>query len=145
MANEFRFECKRIISRGRNKNDTNISEELCRGLKSWLQQNDITLIENDKGRATCLITTEKRDQLIKNELDNQTRYKALGKDNIEKVKSSINKELASLRKENLITKELMKELKQITPITPRARPTLKSHKNPLKCRLIVNTRGSAFY
>ena len=64
MANEFRFECKRIISRGRNKNDTNISEELCRGLKSWLQQNDITLIENDKGRATCLITTEKRDQLI---------------------------------------------------------------------------------
>ena len=61
------------------------------------------------------------------------------------MKSIINKELAALRKEKKISKELMKKLKQITPVTPSARPTLKTHKNPLKVRLIVNTQGSAFY
>ena len=40
---------------------------------------------------------------------------------------------------------MKKQLKQITPTTPIARPTLKAHKNPLKVRLIINTKGSSYY
>ena len=43
LANEFRFECKRILKKGRNRKDVNITEEICRGLKVWLKQNDLTL------------------------------------------------------------------------------------------------------
>ena len=50
-----------------------------------------------------------------------------------------------LHKEKKISKELLNKLKQITPVTPSGRPTLKAHKNPLKVRLIINTQGSAFY
>ena len=41
--------------------------------------------------------------------------------------------------------EELNNLSQITQITPGARPTLKTHKNPLKVRLIINTKGSTFY
>ena len=34
---------------------------------------------------------------------------------------------------------------QLTPTNLTARQTLKTHKNPLKVRLIVNTIGLAFY
>ena len=37
-------------------------------LKEWLKQNQLILIENDKGRATCLIKNEKVKELINNEL-----------------------------------------------------------------------------
>ena len=60
-------------------------------------------------------------------------------------KTAVNKEIAKLRNENKITIEQMKKLKKITPETPNARPTLKAHKNPLKVRLIINTRDSVFY
>ena len=123
----------------------NISEEICSGWKSWLKQNELILIENDKGRATCIISKIKRDQLIEKELSNKERYKLIPKDDIEIVKTKINKELAILRKDDKISIECLKKLKQITPITPSARATLKAHKDPLKVRLIINTKGSAFY
>ena len=46
--------------------------------------------------------------------------------------------------ENVISKEPEKMLKQISPTTASARPTLKAHKNKLKVRLITNIRGSVF-
>ena len=72
-------------------------------------------------------------------------YKPIPKDDIENVKTKINKELPIIRKEDQISIECLKKLKQITPITPSARATLKAHKDPLKVRLIINTKGSAFY
>ena len=82
---------------------------------------------------------------MSNELQNRERYKEVKKDDIEKVKTKVNKELATLRKENKLSVNEVKSLKQITPTTPKARPTLKAHKDPLKIRLIINTKGSAFY
>ena len=144
-ANEFRFDCKKIIKNGKKNKSTNIEQALCNGLKEWLKSNELTLIENDKGRATCIIENKKVEELIDKELSNRERYKPMMEDNIENVKTSVNKELNNLHKEKKITKELLNKLKQITPATPSGRPTLKAHKNPLKVRLIINTQGSAFY
>ena len=63
----------------------------------------------------------------------------LWKDDIEKVKTSISKEIALLRDQKLILKQQLKSLKQRTPITPTARPALKTHKIQLKLRFIINT------
>ena len=78
-------------------------------------------------------------------MSNRERYKELEGDNIEKVKKAVNNELKSLCDGNKITTDMKKQLKQITPTTPIARPTLKAHKNPLKVRLIINTKGSSYY
>ena len=78
-------------------------------------------------------------------MKNTERYQESVKDDIEKVKTGINKESALLRCQNLISKQELKSLKQITPITPIARPTLKTHKSPLKVRLIIKTIDLAFY
>ena len=56
-------------------------------------------------------------------------YKKLEKDDIEKVKTSINKELALLKYQNLSAKQKLKSLNQIRPLTSTARPTLKNHIN----------------
>ncbi|XP_057308242.1 uncharacterized protein LOC130646121 [Hydractinia symbiolongicarpus] len=108
MANGFRFECKRIMEKEKNTKLTNITNELCNGLNEWLKQNRLILIENDKGRATCIISQQKVDELINQELSNKERYVELKSDNIEKAKTAINKEIANLRKEN------SKELKYLT-------------------------------
>ena len=50
IANEFKHECKNILKKGRQKTDINVTEKMCTGLRTWLKQNEIVLIENDKGR-----------------------------------------------------------------------------------------------
>ena len=109
------------------------------------KQYDLVLIENNKSQATCIIPKKQLEEPVLNEINDSDRYRPLPKNDIEKVKTSVNKELAILRRDNLISKEYLNSLKQITPTTPSARPTLKAHKDPLKTRLIINTRGSAFY
>ena len=131
------------MQNGKIKKEVNVKGELCKGVKEWLQQNKLLLIENDKGRATCIIENEKVNELVDKELENEERYKKLNCDDIEKVKSAVNKELACLRNKEKITIEQMKHLKQITPTTPVARATLKAHKDPRKVRLIINTQRSA--
>ena len=54
-------------------------------------------------------------------------------------------ELALFRRQNLITKQELQSLQQITSIIPTARPILMTHKNPLKVRLMVSTVGLVFY
>ena len=145
MANEFRFECKRVIQNEQRNRKINVEQQISAGLGEWLKQKELVLIENDKGRATCIIETKQIQELIEKELSNLERYKELEGDNTEKVKKAVNKELKSLCDGNKITTDMKKQLKQITPTTPIARPTLKAHKNPLKVRLIINTKGSSYY
>ena len=145
MANEFRFECKRMIQNGKRNRNLNVEQQISAGLGEWLKQKELVLIENDKGRATCIIETKQTQELIEKELSNRERYKELEGDNIEKVKKAVNKELKSLCDKNKITTDMKKQLKQITPTTPITRPTLKAHKKPLKVRLIINTKGPSYY
>ena len=144
-ANEFRFDCKRMTRNGQRNRNLNVEQQISAGLGEWLKQKELVLIENDKGRATCIIETKQIQELIEKELSNQERYKELEGDNIEKVKKAVNKELKSLCDKNKITTDMKEQLKQITPTTPIARPTLKAHKKPLKVRLIINTKGSSYY
>ena len=58
---------------------------------------------------------------------NQNRC-SLKKDNIDTVRSKVNKKLKELKESGLISEKLYKHLKPHTPKTPSARPLLKIHK-----------------
>ena len=55
-SNAFRFDCCNILKKSRNKSETNISAKVCRDISKWLNNNDLCLLEADKGRATCIIS-----------------------------------------------------------------------------------------
>ena len=70
MANEFRFECKRMIQNGQRTRNLNVEQQISAGLGEWLKQKELVLIENDKGRATCIIETKQiqefnRERVVK--------------------------------------------------------------------------------
>ena len=103
------------------------------------------VVEVDKGRAMWMIEKETVNKMIETELNNQKRYHSFKKDNIDNVRSKVNKKLKELKESGLISEKLYKDLKPHTPKTPSARPLLKMHKNPLKIRLVINTQISAVY
>ena len=68
-SNAFRFDCCNILKKSRNKSETNISEKVCRNINKWLNNNDLCLLEADKGRATTNIKNTQRSS--KNTFDHQ--------------------------------------------------------------------------
>ena len=60
------------------------------------------VIEADKGRAMCIIEEEKVNKMIEMELNNQNRYHSLKKDNIDNVRSKVNKRLKELTTKTLV-------------------------------------------
>ena len=84
-------------------------------------------------------------EMVDQELNKPDRYIKLKTDTITNSRAAVNKKLAELKLKNLITKQEHANLKPIVPKTPKARPTLKIHKDPLKIRLIINTQNSPIY
>ena len=60
------------------------------------------VIEADKGRAMSIIEEEKVNKMIEMELNNQNRYHNLKKDNIDNVRSKVNKRLKELTTKTLV-------------------------------------------
>ena len=141
-SNAFRFDCCNILKKSRNKSETNISEKVCRNINKWLNNNDLCLLEADKGRATCIVIRKQVHEMVEPELNKPERYRKLRTDIIKQSRAALNKKLAELKFKNLITKEEHSSLKPSVPKTPKARPILKIHKDPLKIRLIINTQNS---
>ena len=68
-SNAFRFDCCNILKKSRNKSETNISEIVCRNINKWLNNNDLCLLEADKGRATCMISRKQVHEMVAQELN----------------------------------------------------------------------------
>ena len=117
-SNAFRFDCCNILKKSRNKSETNISEKVCRNINKWLNNNDLCLLEADKGRANCII---------------------------KQSRAAINEKLAEVKLKDVITKQEHFSLKPNVPKTPKGRPILKLHKDPLKIRWTINTQNSPIY
>ena len=84
--------------------------------------------------------------MVEQKLNKPKRYRKLRTDSIKQSWAAINKKLAAeLKLKDLITKQEHSSLKPTVPKTPKARPILKTHKDPLKIRLIINTQNSPIY
>ena len=145
ISNAFRFDCCNILKKSRNKSETNIIEKVCRNINKWLNNNDLCLLEADKGRATCIISRKQVHEMVAQELNKPERYRKPKADTIKQSRATINKKLAELKLKDLITKQEHPSLKPNVPKTPKARPILKIHQDPLKIRLIINTQNSPIY
>ena len=115
---------------------------------SAIRQKDesLCLLEVDKGRATCIIRRKQVHKTVEQKLNKPKRYSKLRTDIIKQSRAAINKKLAAeLKLKDLITKQEHSSLKPTVPKTPKARPILKTHKDPWKIRLIINTNNSPIY
>ena len=69
---------------------------------------------------------------MEQKLNKPKRYRKLRTGTVKQSGAAINKKLAKLKLRDLITKQKHSSLKPSVPKTPKARPTLKTHKDPLK-------------
>ena len=145
QANYMRYQILTILEKPKQKGKINISEKVCQKVRNWLKQNNLVLIESDKGRATCIIKESRVKAMMQTELSKIERYTPVNSDPTKICQTKVNALLKDLHDTDLITADELKQLKPKTPSVPSARPTLKAHKVPLKIRLIINTQGSAFY
>ena len=145
QANYMRYQVLTILEKPKQKGKINIAEKDCQKVRNWLKQNNLVLIESDKGRATCIIGESKVKAMMHTELSKTERYTPVNSDPTKICQAEVNKLLKELHVSNLITADELKKLEPKTPSIPSARPTLKAHKVPLKIRLIINTQGSASY
>ena len=72
-SNVFRFDCSNTLKKSRNKSETNISEKVCRNINKWLNNNDLCLLEADKGRAMCIISRKQVHEMVAQELNKPER------------------------------------------------------------------------
>ena len=79
--------------------------------------------------------------MVEQKFNKTERYEKLRTDTIKKSRDVINKKFAELKLKDLITKQENSSLKPRVPKTPKTRPILKMHKDPLKIRLIINTQN----
>ena len=145
QANYMRYQVLTILEKPKQKGKINIAEKDCQKVRNWLKQNNLVLIESDKGRATCIIGESKVKAMMHTELSKTERYTPVNSDPTKICQAEVNKLLKELHVSNLITADELKKLEPKTPSIPSARPTLKAHKVPLKIRLIINTQGSVSY
>lgn len=68
-----------MIEKVKGEHSVNVEQSLCAGLSECLKQNELMLVENDKGRATCIIESKNVEELIEKDLSNKQRYIALKK------------------------------------------------------------------
>ena len=80
----------------------------------------------------CIIEEEKVNKTIETKLNNQNRYHSLKKDNVDNVRSKVNKKLKEFKESECISEKLYKDLKPHIPKTISARQLLKINKNSLK-------------
>ena len=97
MKNRFRDQCINILKRGRSNEHKTCNEKICRKIPTWLKDNKLMIVEADIGKATCIIKEEKVRKMIETKLNNQNRYHGLKKDNIDNVRSKVNKKLKELK------------------------------------------------
>ena len=79
MKNSFRAEWLNILKRGRSKYQIHSMKKYVERIKD----NKLIVVEDDKGRVTCIIKEDKVNKMIETELNNQNRYHSLKKDNID--------------------------------------------------------------
>ena len=97
LKNSFRDQCLNILKRGRSNEQINRNEKISRKILTWLKDNKLMIVEADKGKPTCIIKEEKVKKMIETKLNNQNRYHGLKKDNIDNVRSKVNKKLKEIK------------------------------------------------
>ena len=74
QANYMRYQVLTILEKPKQKRKINIAEKDCQKVRNWLKQNNLVLIESNKGRATCIIGESKVKAMMQTELSKTERY-----------------------------------------------------------------------
>ena len=74
-SNGFYHSYYEILNKSRIKVKVNISEKLCIDISTWLNKNDLCLLEADKPGVACTINKYQVREMVQNELKKSKRHK----------------------------------------------------------------------
>ena len=103
QANYMRYQVLTILEKPKQKGKINIAEKDCQKVRNWLKQNNLVLIESDKGRATCIIGESKVKAMMQAELSKTERYTPVNSDPTKICQAEVNKLMKELHVSNLNT------------------------------------------
>ncbi|XP_064616820.1 uncharacterized protein LOC135480823 [Liolophura sinensis] len=127
------------------KQKPNINREERTAIKNLRTDNTITIVPADKGRATVILDKNKFNQLVNDMLSDTTTYRQITKDPTPKLEREFRAKLKALQNSNEIDIQLYRKLNTRHPRAPYARASIKVHKNPIKARLLICSRGTVHY
>ena len=133
------------INNKNNKLKCNITVEEKLALKELREEEDLIIINADKGRCTVLMDKDDYDKKMFNLLSDENTYTKLKKDPTITYKNKMIKILRSWVKENQDLKSLKQRIYPTSQVTPRAYGTPKIHKPDVPLRPIVAGIGSITY
>ena len=124
---------------------SNISKAVKTALRSLKQEDSITILPADKGRAKVVMDKTEYKEKVNIVLNDAHTYEKLQADPTSSYKRKLIEKLTKLNKDSKITEDQYKYLYPTSEATPRLYCTLKIHKanNPL--RPIVDYTGSIGY
>ena len=135
-ADTIRADLSPIICKA-NPPERNITRKQSTSLKCLQQNENITILPADKGRATVIL--DKEDYIEKcNEHLTSRPYTKLKKDPTSSIVSKVTKKLMELRDNNLIEQQEYFKLKQTGTQLPRFYGLPKIHKDGTPMRPIVS-------
>ncbi|XP_067658281.1 uncharacterized protein [Haliotis asinina] len=105
----------------------------------------ITITAAGKGKATVIMDTPEFTQLVDKTLKDPITYKPLKDDPTAKLGRQLKKTLKTLHTNREISDSIFNHLNPQNSQPPYARATVKIHKNPVKTRILVCSRGSVYY
>ncbi|XP_064610736.1 uncharacterized protein LOC135474961 [Liolophura sinensis] len=124
---------------------TNLTKEESRALAELKKDKSITIAPADKGKAAAILDKTDFNKLVDNLLTDQSTYRTLKTDPTNKFDRQHRSLLNQLKTSGEITPEIQRKLTVQHPRAPYARATIKIHKDPVKARLLICSRGTVFY
>ncbi|XP_055959216.1 uncharacterized protein LOC130014266, partial [Patella vulgata] len=134
-----------IIKSTTKKNSHNITKGETKAIQELKNDKSITIIPADKGKSTVVMNTDEYNSTVNQLLNDATTYRKIRKNPTTTLEKQLNDKLKELCDSQQLTKDLSYQLKPNHPRPPYARATIKTHKNPIKARLLVCSRDSVFY
>ena len=119
-----------------------INQYITNKIRNLLQQNNLTMVKADKSKAIVIIDKISLEEKIRCFLQ-ENKITQLSKDPTDKYHKQIQQMIKSCN--TLIDRHTQKYLTNIKPIAPRLRVCLKTHKEEIPIRPVVNNKQSPSY
>lgn len=148
---ELRLKLANIITnfkqmRTRYSTKERFLKEQLQETKTYLKDNDDILVVNaDKGNTTVIITKEEYHQKMMSHLNDRTTYEVLNKDPTESIERKVNALLTKWENNQCITPERAKWLRSYTSVNPKIYLQIKHHKEGNPGRPIVSFVNAPTY
>ena len=140
----LRHQIADLLEKSKPQRDNLTSAER-KALVELKSDGDISILPADKGQATVIMDTPRYLEMVDKMLSDAETYRLLKKDPTSKLDRKLKLVLKTLKEKGEINHQTVGKLTISHPQAPYARATIKIHKDPIKARILVCSRGTVHY